>query len=100
VLKGGERTAKSARHLARVLQTGLRFWRTGLLQPRLDDPAQVQAFGERVAAGDVAAATALLQEHERLFAETPTPLPPVADRARVDAWLKSVRCRTLTVQSA
>lgn len=100
VRKGGGRTAKSARHLCRLLQTGIRFWQTGLLQPQLEQPDQVRAFGDRVAGGDIVAAAALLEDYERRFAQTPTVLPPAADRARVDAWLKRVRRRALDVQAA
>lgn len=89
------RTAKHARHLARLLVSGYGLWSTGRLQVRLDDPQWFVHFGERVAAGDLQAAEDLLGNYETMFNETPTVLPEQPDRELIDAWLKDVRQRSL-----
>lgn len=99
IRQGGPRTEKCARHLARLLITGLHLWRTGVLRPRLVDPQTALDFGVRVAAGDVRAAEAMLADYEDLFDTTSTVLPNAADTARLDFWLRDVRRRTLLVQA-
>jgi len=85
------RTAKHARHLARLLVSGYGLWSTGYLQVRLENPQWFHEFGDRVADGDLDVAQELLTRYEGLFAETPTVLPAEPDRAMIDAWLKSTR---------
>lgn len=89
------RTAKHARHLARLLVSGYGLWSTGYLQVRLDDPQWFLDFGEQVAAGDLEAAEDLLGNYESMFNETPTVLPEQPDRGMVDDWLKAVRTQVL-----
>lgn len=91
VHRGGARTSKTARHMARLLVTGYGLWSTGHLRVRLTDPRWVWDFGERVADGDAQAAEHLVAEYEQRFADTPTVLPDTPDRGRVDAWLKETR---------
>jgi hypothetical protein len=93
--RGGERTAKTARHMARLLVTGYGLWYSGQLQVSLADPDYVQDFGERVAAGDVGIADEMVIHYEELFDSTPTQLPKEPDRERVDAWLKETRRQAL-----
>lgn len=99
IRKGGPRTEKSARHLYRLLVTGLHLWRTGILQPRLGDPQPVLDFGAQVAGGDREAAELLMAHYETRFAETLTVPPMVADVDRINTWLKDVRRRALLVQA-
>ena len=85
------RVAKHARHLMRLCHQGLHAYRTGEIQVELADPRAFHDFGERVAAGDLGAARAMLAEHEAGFAATTTPLPDAPDVAPVEAWLRRVR---------
>ncbi|MGA4994973.1 nucleotidyltransferase domain-containing protein [Nonomuraea bangladeshensis] len=86
-----KRTAKHARHLARLLHQGRELYETGHLPIRLSDPEGVRAFGERVADGDTEAARALLTSTEKSFDTAPTPLPAQPRRAVVEEWLRQVR---------
>lgn len=86
-----KRTAKHARHLARLVQAGARLYETGHLEIRVDDPAAILAFGERVAAGDIDAARTMLAEGESLFTAARSPLPSEPDTAAAEAWLQKVR---------
>jgi hypothetical protein len=89
------RTAKHARHLARLLDQGLGLYRTGTLTVRLEDPASYHEFGNRVADGDLDLAKARLAAAEAAFYEAPSVLPDHADEERADAWLTSARLRIL-----
>jgi len=89
------RTAKHARHLARLLDQGLGLYRTGTLTVRLTDPASYHEFGNRVADGDLELAKARLAAAEAAFDDTRTVLPEHADEERADAWLTSARLRLL-----
>lgn len=93
--RGGERTAKTARHMARLLITGYGLWYSGTLQVSLADPDFVRGFEEKVAGGDMAVADELVAHYEQLFADTPTELPEQPDREKIDAWLKEVRRQAL-----
>lgn len=95
VRRGGERTAKTARHMARLLITGYGLWYSGALSVALPDPDFVHDFGEQVALGDVDQAAAMVVRYEQLFADTPTPLPEQPDREKVDAWLRETRRQAL-----
>ncbi|MEV4550970.1 DNA polymerase beta superfamily protein [Nonomuraea wenchangensis] len=86
-----KRTAKHARHLARLLHQGRELYETGHLPIRLSDPEAVHAFGERVAAGDTEAARTLLTSTEMAFDTMHTPLPAQPRRAVVEEWLRQVR---------
>ncbi|MBG0818750.1 DNA polymerase beta superfamily protein [Planomonospora sp. ID82291] len=85
------RTAKHARHLARLLHQGLELYRSGHLQVRVADPQALHDFGDQVADGDVDAARELLARTEAAFDAARSPLPDQPDRAAAEAWLRSVR---------
>lgn len=85
------RVAKHARHLARLLYQGRELYATGHMPVRLTDPQWYLDFGERVAGGDLAAATALLHEAQAAFDAARTPLPDQPDEVTVEAWLLRVR---------
>lgn len=89
------RTAKHARHLARLLHQGRELYATGHLPIRLDDPRSFLDFGERVAAGQLAEARDLLAQTERDFDTIRTPLPEHADESTVERWLLAVRAAHL-----
>lgn len=86
-----KRTAKHARHLRRLCQQGFMLWATGALSVRVDDPQNLIDFGERVAAGDIDHAKALMSHYEHLFDITRSVLPDQPDEAVVENWLISVR---------
>ncbi|GAB3963975.1 hypothetical protein GCM10029978_023400 [Actinoallomurus acanthiterrae] len=85
------RTAKHARHLARLVHQGRELYATGGLRIRLDDPDWYRAFGDGVAGGDIEAARHLLAEAEADFDRICTPLPDRPDEATVESWLLAVR---------
>jgi hypothetical protein len=93
--RGGERTARTARHMARLLITGYGLWYSGRLSVALPDPDFVHDFGEQVALGDMTRADDMVAQYEQLFERTPTELPAQPDREKVDAWLKQVRRQAL-----
>lgn len=92
---GRRRSAKHARHLARLLHQGRVLYATGVLEIRLADPEWFRAFGERVARGALDEAEALLAAAERDFAEIRTPLPDRPDEETVERWLIEVRAAHL-----
>ena len=85
------RTAKHARHLARLLFQGRTLYATGELPIRLADPETYRDFGDRVADGDLTAAGRLMAEAEASFDRDPTVLPEKPDEAVVEDWLRRVR---------
>jgi predicted nucleotidyltransferase len=85
------RTAKHARHLARLIAQGTGLYESGELMIRLEDPQWYLDFGEEVAAGNLERARALLARAEDDFARVSTPLPDRPDETVVDDWLRSVR---------
>ncbi|MEV0393204.1 nucleotidyltransferase domain-containing protein [Polymorphospora rubra] len=85
------RTAKHARHLARLLHQGRLLYATGRLEIRLTEPARFVEFGERVAAGDLDVARQLLESTEHEFGVIRTPLPDQPDEAAAERWLLAVR---------
>jgi predicted nucleotidyltransferase len=86
-----KRTAKHARHLARLLWQGRALYESGHLPIRVEDPERFHEFGERVAGGDTRIAQDLLSATEEVFDTARTPLPDTPDRATVEAWLRQVR---------
>lgn len=91
-----KRTSKHARHLWRLCQQGSDLNATGRLTVRLDavQAALCRDFGERVAAGDLDTAKALLASTEAHFNEyggTRSALPAEPDEAAAEAWLLRVR---------
>jgi uncharacterized protein len=85
------RTAKHARHLLRLLTQSLKLYETGSLTVRLHKPGYYREFGERAAAGDIAAAQREVTSAERWFAEADSPLPGKPDGRHVEFWHKMVR---------
>lgn len=93
-----KRTAKHARHLARLVHQGLGLYRTGHLTIRLSNPQWYLDFGESVAAGDLEPARFLLAEAEVEFAGIRTALPDRPDEDTVERWLQAVRIAHLDVR--
>ncbi len=85
------RTAKHARHLARLIHQGRDLYATGELRLRLEDPQWYLDFGERVAGGDLEEARRQLADAETGFAGIRTPLPDRPDEETVEKWLRRVR---------
>ncbi|SCE82971.1 hypothetical protein GA0074696_1107 [Micromonospora purpureochromogenes] len=94
-LGGRRRSAKHARHLARLLHQGRVLYATGVLEIRLADPEWFRAFGERVAGGALDEAEALVAAAQRDFDTIRTPLPERPDEATVEGWLLDVRAAHL-----
>ncbi|MFG2110329.1 nucleotidyltransferase domain-containing protein [Micromonospora chersina] len=92
---GRRRSAKHARHLARLLHQGRVLYATGVLEIRLADPEWFRAFGDRVAGGALAEAEELVAAAERDFARIRTPLPERPDEETVERWLLDVRAAHL-----
>ncbi|GAA2602755.1 nucleotidyltransferase domain-containing protein [Actinomadura fulvescens] len=86
-----KRTAKHARHLYRLVSQGELLYATGHLQIRLDDPEKFRSFGERVAAGGIEEARAMLAAAEERIGRIRTPLPERPDEETVERWLHAVR---------
>ncbi|PZF98008.1 nucleotidyltransferase [Micromonospora deserti] len=89
------RTAKHARHLARLVHQGRLLYATGVLEIRLAHPEWFRAFGERVAGGELDEARTLLAEAEQDFDRTRSPLPDRPDEATAERWLLDVRAAHL-----
>ncbi|WP_346539638.1 nucleotidyltransferase domain-containing protein [Micromonospora sp. DPT] len=92
---GRRRSAKHARHLARLLHQGRVLYATGVLEIRLTDPEWFRAFGERVAGGALDEAEALVTAAQRDFDSIRTPLPERPDEATVEGWLLDMRAAHL-----
>jgi predicted nucleotidyltransferase len=86
-----KRTAKHARHLARLVHQGRELYATGHLTVRLDDPQWFRDFGEWVAAGDLDLARKLLARAVEDFDSIRTPLPDRPDEKAAERWLHAVR---------
>jgi uncharacterized protein len=88
-----KRTAKHARHLARLCWQGHRLYWTGELVIRLPEltALSIREFGDKVAAGDIDAAESHIAAYEYLFDTTRSPLPDRPDEETVNDWLVSVR---------
>ena len=97
---GSRRSAKHARHLARLLHQGRVLYATGVLEIRLADPEWFRAFGERVAGGALDEAEALVAAAERDFDRIRTPLPDRPDEETVERWLLDVRAAHLPPELA
>ena len=85
------RIAKHARHLLRLTEQGTHLWVTGHLVLRVPDPKRVLDFGDRVAEGDVDAASSVLFRARHTFDHVNTVLPEAPDEAAVELWLQKVR---------
>jgi predicted nucleotidyltransferase len=85
------RTAKHARHLARLVHQGYELYAAGELRVRLNDPDFYRRFGDAVAGGDLDVARTLLAEAEATFDDSVSPLPEEPDVVPVEGWLHAVR---------
>jgi hypothetical protein len=86
-----KRTAKHARHLARLVDQGRDLYKGGLLRVRLENPQWYLDSGDQVAAGDIDAARAFLADAETSFAAIRSPLREFPERGAAEAWLRRVR---------
>lgn len=86
-----KRTAKHARHLARLVTQGYLLYATGLLQVRLDNPMWYIEFGDKVAAGDIDCARQLMSSYEEKFDNTASCLNSEPYTAAAERWLLKAR---------
>lgn len=86
-----KRTSKHARHLARLCDQGYGLYAHGHLRVALGNPQYYLDFGERVAAGDLDTAEAMIAATEANFDETKPALPAEPDVKTVEDWLLRVR---------
>lgn len=86
-----KRTAKHARHLARLTHQGVTLYTTGQLTIRLGNPQWYHEFGDAVAGGDIQIARDLLDKAKRDMDTAKSPLPELPDTAPIEAWLLRVR---------
>lgn len=94
------RTAKHARHLARLLFQGLGLYVQGQLVVRL--PAhqveRCRELGELAAAGDLDAVRRTLAAYEAEFNSASTPLPERPNAEFADKWLRHARQQLMSVE--
>jgi len=83
---------KSARHVLRLLQSGLSLYTDGHLPLRVGDRGEMFAFGHAVGVlGDMDLLRDTLRSYEDRFAATRSPLPEEPDTAKLSDWLRNVR---------
>lgn len=85
------RTAKHARHLARLCHQCVGLWLYGTLTIRLSDPDWYRWFGDAVAAGDLDVARDELSGTEQILDCSWSELPERPNEGAVEAWLRKVR---------
>jgi predicted nucleotidyltransferase len=83
------RSAKHARHLARLCLQGAELHQHGCLTIELEHPEQVRDLGERIAENP-SVGDQLLADAEAAF-DRPSVLPAEPDVAAAEAWLRRVR---------
>lgn len=86
-----KRTAKHARHLARLLYQGKHLYEFGVLPVRLWNPQWYMEFGERVSQGDLNIAEDLISATEIAIAKAKSPIPDEPDKSKIEEWLQKVR---------
>lgn len=86
-----KRTAKHARHLARLIDQGRLLYQDGELHVKLKNPQWYHEFGERVANGDLGLAVHLISNASDDFNRIKSCLPDVPNAYKVEGWLLSVR---------
>jgi len=86
-----KRTAKHARHLARLVDQGQQLYAQGNLTVQLNDPESYRTFGEMVAEGNLDVARLRISTAEKLMDKTESALPGKPDYATVQDWLLGVR---------
>lgn len=94
-----KRTAKHARHLARLCWQGYHLYDSGELRIALPEATaqSIHHFGDEVAGGDINLARSHIAAYELLFDQCSTPLPDRPDEAAVERWLLAVRAAHLAV---
>lgn len=87
-----KRTAKHARHLARLLTQGQELYVKGRLRVRLDNPEWFLDFGEKVAGGDLDIARRMLASAETAFGTSRSAIRREhPDPLAAEEWLQEVR---------
>lgn len=87
-----KRTAKHARHLARLLKQGVQLYSSGKLTVKLEDPEWYMKFGESIAnGGDLEDAKALIRLAETDFNVINSPLPEKPNEIKAEQYLQKVR---------
>jgi len=86
------RNPKSARHVLRLLQSGLSLYTDGHLPLRVRNRGEIFDFGHSVGIlGDMDLLQDTLHSYEDRFAATRSPLPEEPDTAKLSDWLRNVR---------
>lgn len=90
---GGGNPAKRGRHILRLLRQGFDFYATGTLTVRIPDTdrQEIFDFGDRIAAGHLDHAEAMMAFYESAFSARPSALPSEPDTDLAAAWLTAVR---------
>jgi uncharacterized protein len=86
-----KRTAKHARHLARLVKQGFELYERGTLAVKLENPEWFIDFGEDVARGFINRAVDLMDEYKGRFDTTPSCLPDSPNTKAAERWLARVR---------
>ena len=86
-----KRTAKHARHLARLVDQGYLLYVEGEYNVRVTDPGFYRDFGDQVAAGDIELAKNKIASVEKVMNVTDSALPERPDYNRAQQWLLDVR---------
>lgn len=94
-----KRTAKHARHLARLVDFGYELYTTGRLTVQVADPKRYHDFGEAVVADPQVAAT-FMADAETRFDRARCVLPECPSEPIVQAWLYRVRHHFYTAATA
>lgn len=90
----GNRTAKHARHLMRLLNQGVQLYTTGEMTVRVENPEDYHAFGQLVAKDHergLTLAKRRLAEAEEIFDVQRSPLPAEPDPSVAEGWLIGTR---------
>jgi hypothetical protein len=83
------RSLKHARHMVRLVESGVELYRTGRLRVRLADPDGVRALAEEIVSRPEAGER-LIARAESEF-DRPGVLPEQPDEAAAEDWLRRVR---------
>jgi hypothetical protein len=86
-----KRTAKHARHLYRLCESGYQLWSTGEMQLRVDDPEKYHEFGRMVAEGHLEYASVMLSDYATKFDTTKSALPKRSNEKAIEEWLIDLR---------
>jgi len=90
------RNPKGARHVLRLLQSGLALYTDGHLPLHVNDRGEMFDFGQDVGVlGDMDLLRDTLHSYEERFAATSSPLSKTPDRAKLSDWLRNVRLEEL-----